>query len=642
MRKKQHFDCRQTSKNFNLLMKGSRLPPPPGRSGGRPLPPEPPSGGSSDAPPPLPSRPGQGGKSHGSTRLPPPPVVNGQSPESSDDEGQTYEEPDLPPPPPQSRHAPPPEPFEQETYDDLEDVQPEHFEEPGETYDECDMKPIPQQQQQEEQPTYEEEQCLYEEEPPSDDFPHPEPQEEGDCLYEFMPEETPPVPTPAPVHHGRPHIPLPPQPNSAPSLPARPPPSRPPDRDPSPEAVPELPGRPAQPNAKLAKKVSGEGPQMLGISLEQIGLKRANLKKVLSDETVKEPEPVTKEEPAEISEDSNTVKARINMFKQVEKDDSDSSDTTDGGNFKSQISRARSSLKSKSSPKNNAPSVRNETKVHIPTDTSHLTIQERIALMKGQPVVGHLTQNGPKPVTPMKPEMATKPTPPAKPTKPQTPLKPPTPVKPVKGVSSSTAPSVVAQQSATVKGYFEKPTNVEQKTSENQPEMMKPAEIKSSPPPVKSPPVKSPPPPVKQTAPVPQPTFEECDDIYDEGFSYVPDPLSREEWYHGEIERADTNSRLMSLGQDGTFLVRKSKQGGDTQPYTLAVLYEGHVYNLKMRNRSDGQVALGEEKPDELAFKDVPALIQHHRNHDVILLNVKEKKQHKTLLKKHPINISGK
>ncbi|XP_053407697.1 uncharacterized protein LOC123547480 isoform X6 [Mercenaria mercenaria] len=526
MRKKQHFDCRQTSKNFNLLMKGSRLPPPPGRSGGRPLPPEPPSGGSSDAPPPLPSRPGQGGKSHGSTRLPPPPVVNGQdgpvddylepddwssngppvlppknfSPESSDDEGQTYEEPDLPPPPPQSRHAPPPEPFEQETYDDLEDVQPEHFEEPGETYDECDMKPIPQQQQQEEQPTYEEEQCLYEEEPPSDDFPHPEPQEEGDCLYEFMPEETPPVPTPAPVHHGRPHIPLPPQPNSAPSLPARPPPSRPPDRDPSPEAVPELPGRPAQPNAKLAKKVSGEGPQMLGISLEQIGLKRANLKKVLSDETVKEPEPVTKEEPAEISEDSNTVKARINMFKQVEKE----------------------------------------------YNTISFTGKH------------------------------------------------------------------------------------------------KPAEIKSSPPPVKSPPVKSPPPPVKQTAPVPQPTFEECDDIYDEGFSYVPDPLSREEWYHGEIERADTNSRLMSLGQDGTFLVRKSKQGGDTQPYTLAVLYEGHVYNLKMRNRSDGQVALGEEKPDELAFKDVPALIQHHRNHDVILLNVKEKKQHKTLLKKHPINISGK
>jgi hypothetical protein len=57
---------------------------------------------------------------------------------------------------------------------------------------------------------------------------------------------------------------------------------------------------------------------------------------------------------------------------------------------------------------------------------------------------------------------------------------------------------------------------------------------------------------------------------------------------------------LNFLIQDGTFLVRKSKQGGDTQPYTLAVLYEGHVYNLKMRVRPDGQVALGEEKPDEL------------------------------------------
>lgn len=57
---------------------------------------------------------------------------------------------------------------------------------------------------------------------------------------------------------------------------------------------------------------------------------------------------------------------------------------------------------------------------------------------------------------------------------------------------------------------------------------------------------------------------------------------------------------LLLFVQDGTFLVRKSKQGGDTQPYTLAVLYQGHVYNLKMRNRSDGQVALGEEKHDEL------------------------------------------
>lgn len=52
--------------------------------------------------------------------------------------------------------------------------------------------------------------------------------------------------------------------------------------------------------------------------------------------------------------------------------------------------------------------------------------------------------------------------------------------------------------------------------------------------------------------------------------------------------------------QDGCFLVRKSQRGGEFQPYTLVVLYKGHVYNLKIRKRSDTKVALGEEKPDEL------------------------------------------
>ena len=41
-------------------------------------------------------------------------------------------------------------------------------------------------------------------------------------------------------------------------------------------------------------------------------------------------------------------------------------------------------------------------------------------------------------------------------------------------------------------------------------------------------------------------------------------------------------------------------QGGGSQPYTLVVLYRGHVYNLKIRKRPDTKVALGEEKSDEL------------------------------------------
>ncbi|WAR21804.1 BLNK-like protein [Mya arenaria] len=74
--------------------------------------------------------------------------------------------------------------------------------------------------------------------------------------------------------------------------------------------------------------------------------------------------------------------------------------------------------------------------------------------------------------------------------------------------------------------------------------------------------------------PPPQPPAQEWeqDDVYDDASSYV----------------------------DGTFLVRKSKQGGDKQPYTLVVLYQSHVYNLKVRVRDDNQVALGEWKDDEL------------------------------------------
>ena len=53
--------------------------------------------------------------------------------------------------------------------------------------------------------------------------------------------------------------------------------------------------------------------------------------------------------------------------------------------------------------------------------------------------------------------------------------------------------------------------------------------------------------------------------------------------------------------QDGAFLVRKSSKGG-AHPYTLVVLYQGKVYNLKVRLRSDTKVALGEEKPDEMVM----------------------------------------
>ncbi|XP_052226836.1 uncharacterized protein LOC127841800 isoform X4 [Dreissena polymorpha] len=182
---------------------------------------------------------------------------------------------------------------------------------------------------------------------------------------------------------------------------------------------------------------------------------------------------------------------------------------------------------------------------------------------------------------------------------------------------------------------------------------------KASPPPVKKaspPPVKkAPPPAVKKEIPpfVKEPTIPHDDDgdIYDDASSTVTpkDPLHDKEWFHGEISRQDSEKKLKEIGQDGTFLVRKSTQAGGnqsiqsggSQPYTLVVLFQNHVYNLKVRLRDDGQVALGEFKDDELTFKDVPLLIDHHKRNEVILVNVKEKKQHQTLLKKFPVAIVG-
>ena len=54
------------------------------------------------------------------------------------------------------------------------------------------------------------------------------------------------------------------------------------------------------------------------------------------------------------------------------------------------------------------------------------------------------------------------------------------------------------------------------------------------------------------------------------------------------------------LFQNGAYLLRKSIKGGNKQPYTLMVIKENHVYNLKIRERNDKRVALGEEKPDEM------------------------------------------
>ena len=46
--------------------------------------------------------------------------------------------------------------------------------------------------------------------------------------------------------------------------------------------------------------------------------------------------------------------------------------------------------------------------------------------------------------------------------------------------------------------------------------------------------------------------------------------------------------------------MRDSKHGGVDSPYTLTVLNEGRVFNINIRVKQDGHMALGKEKCDEI------------------------------------------
>ncbi|XP_062583662.1 LOW QUALITY PROTEIN: B-cell linker protein-like, partial [Saccostrea cucullata] len=128
---------------------------------------------------------------------------------------------------------------------------------------------------------------------------------------------------------------------------------------------------------------------------------------------------------------------------------------------------------------------------------------------------------------------------------------------------------------------------------------------------------------------------DEDDDIYDDAISVKLYSLLGEPWYFKSLKDRKTGDRkVKKVGKDGTFLIRESTKQGNFQPYTMMVLFQNNVYNLKIRVRADGKMALGEEKPDEMSFMDVQKLVKYHRDTEVILVG--NTGQHKTLLKYSP------
>lgn len=112
--------------------------------------------------------------------------------------------------------------------------------------------------------------------------------------------------------------------------------------------------------------------------------------------------------------------------------------------------------------------------------------------------------------------------------------------------------------------------------------------------------------------------------------------VSGEPWYK-PVDRKTAEEMVKKVGKNGCFLVRDSIHGGVDSPLTLTLFNNDKVFNISIRLRSDGKVALGKEKPDELGYSSVTAMVAHHKVESLTLTAGSSKEEHsKTRLTEWP------
>ncbi|XP_063435132.1 B-cell linker protein-like isoform X3 [Mytilus trossulus] len=620
------------------------------------------------APPPLPA----------DDEFPPPPVPSRPLPgrptpsvPSGPPAVPTSSRPSVPKP---QAQKPLPEPEVEELYDegDAGDIYDEAAmggagsEEEGETYDDAEIGDAADQQE-------EYADCQVEEvEPPQESYDEfqgvaaddtyevEEPQEEyQECdvgapvseeLYQIADDETPPPPAPAPPIAAAPALP-PPRPKQK--------------RDDAP---------PPPRNVEKKQPV----PKPTGMGMPAIGMGDIlNIKDRLKKVTVPQKEP-DKKEPKQYT-DHNELQAKFNFFKNKEREDSSSDSDEAKKPLKPSLNKPLP-VKPSDVPSGRFPKPVAKKRPNVPLKPARVSDEQNDSSPNflSQVKLKHVN----KPAETVEKEVASN-------IPLQQPKREPSPLKFGRSSESSdknalqnhTGPSFMAQKNSQPPGRNFPPTrpvpnarptekksflhayldkNPEVSNQRIPPKLVPKLKSSDSLPPV-PPPVKEipsqhrdlPPPPSNATPGLPPPRGKdgytkvsvndaeennnEDDDqeIYDDAISFE-DPLLKERWYFGEIDRMVGNDKLKKVGTNGSFLLRKSTKGGNNQPYTLMVLYNDHIYNLKIRERNDGRMAIGEEKPDEMSFMTVENLIKHHQSNDVILVH-KDGKQDTTMLIRSPM-----
>ncbi|KAM4677578.1 SH2 domain-containing protein 6 [Discoglossus pictus] len=104
-------------------------------------------------------------------------------------------------------------------------------------------------------------------------------------------------------------------------------------------------------------------------------------------------------------------------------------------------------------------------------------------------------------------------------------------------------------------------------------------------------------------------------------------------WYGGDIERKEAERRLWRINKDGCFLVRLSSAQGKLQPYTLALLCRGHIYNIPIRVLMGKGYTLGKEgKRNEKIFPTVAHLIEYYQQEQINVVNRQTHSKESTIL----------
>ncbi|XP_067454895.1 lymphocyte cytosolic protein 2 [Thunnus thynnus] len=91
-------------------------------------------------------------------------------------------------------------------------------------------------------------------------------------------------------------------------------------------------------------------------------------------------------------------------------------------------------------------------------------------------------------------------------------------------------------------------------------------------------------------------------------------------WYGGKVTRRQAEAILREVNKDGTFVVRDSTKGSAEHPYTLMLLKDDKVYNIKIRYQGNAY-SLGTGLKNSKIFPGVTEMITHHTLNPLLLID---------------------